>query len=348
MIRGTKLAVLGSLKRLGAFRVAGRSGWRRQRLLILAYHGISLRDEHEWSPGLFMAPELFRSRLEVLKRSGCRVLPLGEAVERLYAGELHDYSVAITFDDGLYDFYARAHPLLRDYGFPATLYLTTFYSHYNRPVFDVMCSYLLWKGRGATLDLQGLTGRQTSLDLSGDRARASACEQLRDFARQNGLSAEEKEHLAASLARRLGVDYDALLAGRVLHLLKPDEVGRVAAEGVDVQLHTHRHRAPLDRQLFRREIEDNRRSIQAMTGVAASHFCYPSGEYDPAHLPWLEELGVISATTCDTGYASRESHRLLLPRLLDSSLLSAVEFEGWLSGAAAMLPRRRARVKLES
>jgi peptidoglycan/xylan/chitin deacetylase (PgdA/CDA1 family) len=108
-----------------------------------------------------------------------------------------------------------------------------------------------------------------------------------------------------------------------------------------VQLHTHRHRAPKDHTLFIREIEDNRKSIQSMTGKSATHFCYPSGDYDRAFLPWLETCGVVSATTCEVGFASRDSHPLLLPRLLDNPALSEIEFEGWLTGVSAVLPRRR-------
>jgi peptidoglycan/xylan/chitin deacetylase (PgdA/CDA1 family) len=139
----------------------------------------------------------------------------------------------------------------------------------------------------------------------------------------------------------LKIDYERLLSRRLLHLLKPEEVTELALAGVDVQLHTHRHRVPLDHDLFVREIEDNRDRIRAMTGNLAAHFCYPSGVYEAAFLPWLEELKVVSATTCETGFATRDSHPLLLPRLLDTSSLSTVEFEGWLAGVSAVLPRRR-------
>lgn len=341
MLKRFKRATMSSMKTAGVYGLAGRSRWRRGRLLILAYHGVSLADEHEWDSSLFVSPEFFAGRLRLLKRSGCAVLPLGEAVERLYAGDLPDRAVAITFDDGTYDFRERAYPLIAEEGFPVTLYLTTFYSLYNRPVFDVACSYLLWKGRGSRLDLRPLAGRDESFELSDPAARAEAARALREFAARERLSAEEKDGLAASLARHLGVDYDALLAARLLHVLRPEEAGELAAAGVDVQLHPHRHRVPLDRALFLREIEDNRRHIREATGAAAEHFCYPSGVYDPRHLPWLAEAGVRSATTCDLGLASRESHPLLLPRLLDASSLSDVEFEGWLAGAAAALPRRR-------
>jgi peptidoglycan/xylan/chitin deacetylase (PgdA/CDA1 family) len=340
-LKKIKRATLRSLKTAGAFRLVAGSGWRRRRLLILAYHGVSLDDEHEWEGALYLSPETFRSRMLTLKRFGAAVLPLGEAVERLYAGDLPDRAVAITVDDGAYDFYARAYPVIREFGFPVTLYLTTFYTDFNRPVFDPFCSYLLWKGRGAALDLKEVTGAGARVELSDDAARASALSALRGFAAGRGLSAEEKDGLLRSVARGVGVDYEELAARRVLHLVNPEEARELAAAGVDIQLHTHRHRTPSVRELFRREVDDNRAAILRLTGRDPEHFCYPSGVYERAFLPWLAEAGVRTATTCDTGYATRESERLLLPRLLDVSSLSDLEFEGWLTGVSAALPLRR-------
>jgi hypothetical protein len=97
----------------------------------------------------------------------------------------------------------------------------------------------------------------------------------------------------------------------------------------------------LDHDLFIREIDDNRARLQEITGRQANHFCYPSGNYDLAFLPWLEEAVVVSATTCEMGLASSSSNRLLLPRLVDVTSLSAIEFEGWLTGLSSVLPRRR-------
>ena len=341
MLKKFKRATLSSLKTSGIFSVVRNSRWRSQRLLILAYHGISQEDEHEWDASLYMPPDCFRRRMQLLKNSNCAVLPLSEAVERLYAGELPERCVALTFDDGDYDFYKEAHPIIRDFNFPVTVYLTTFYSHYPKPVFDVIASYLLWKGRGERLDFRGLTGKDLTVDLSDGVARNMAADELRKFASENKLSAEEKDALAATLAAQLKIDYDAIVAKRLLQILSPEEVKQLASEGVDIQLHTHRHRTPLNRSLFLREIADNRDSIEAMTGLSASHFCYPSGVYHEAFLPWLEESQVRSATTCDIGFASRQSNPLLLPRLLDSTGLSDLEFEGWLTGVSAALPRRQ-------
>jgi peptidoglycan/xylan/chitin deacetylase (PgdA/CDA1 family) len=271
------------------------------------------------------------------------VLPLAEAITRLYANDLPDRSVAITFDDGNADFKERAFPLLKEFGFPSTLYLTTFYSHYNKPIFGIFCEYLLWKGQSETLDLKKITGRDLKVELSTAAARDAAFREIERHVQAQKSSVEEKTALAEMLARQLKLDYDALIEKRVMHLLTPEEVSRLAADGADIQLHTHRHRAPLDRELFVQEIADNRHSIQAMTGSRASHFCYPSGVYDHRFLPWLEEEGVVSATTCETGFASRSSNQLLLPRFVDSAALSSIEFEGWLTGVSAALPRRRER-----
>jgi len=341
MLKRFKQATLWSLKTSGVSTLVHNSRWRRQRLLILAYHGISLEDEHLWNGSQFISVEVFRTRLELLRKSSCAVLPLGEAVTRLYANNLPDRAVTITFDDGTSDFYRRAFPLIKEFGFPVTLYLTTFYSYYQRPVFDLMCSYLLWKGRTKTLDLKPLTGQDLKIDLRRNDFREAVLSEIHSFAREQKLSADEKDAFAASLAAHLDVDYEALLQQRIMHNLAADEVGQLAAGGIDVQLHTHRHRTPLDRQLFLREIEDNRRSIQEMTGKRPAHFCYPSGVYDLKFLPWLKEAGVVSGTTCDLGFASRSSDRLLLPRLLDNASLSSIEFESWLTGIAEVMPRRQ-------
>jgi len=340
MLKKLKQGTLHSLKTGGAFNLVDLSKWRRQRLLILAYHGISLDDEHLWDRSQFMPKEVFGARLNLIKKSGCTVLPLTEALRRLYTSDLPEKSVAITFDDGTYDFYCQAYPLLKEFGYPATLYLTTFYSHFQKPVFDVACSYLLWKGREKPLDLETVSGDKARFNLNSPQARTAAFEQLGRFARNAKLSAEEKDDLAASIAEKLGVDYGALLARRVLQLLRPAEVKSLAADGIDVQLHTHRHRVPQNRELFLREIEDNRTSIREMTGKSPSHFCYPSGVWNSTFLPWLKEAGIESATTCELGLASPKSNPLLLPRLIDVSSLSAIEFEGWLTGIAAGLPRK--------
>jgi peptidoglycan/xylan/chitin deacetylase (PgdA/CDA1 family) len=340
MLKAAKRTALHLLNGLGLSHLVRNSAWRRSRLLILCYHGISLDDEHEWDSSLYMSPADFEGRLRSIQRGGYGVLPLGIALDRLYANALREPTVAITFDDGICDFLQRAYPLLEKYGFPATVYLTTYYCEHQQPVFPSFCSYVLWKGRDAILDTAGILDAQEQWDLRTSVGRDGAFKSIIEFADRRRLTAEEKNTLAEAVARRLGVDYDSLIAKRILHLLNPREVADLAARGVDFQLHTHRHYAPPDRVLFRREVHDNRERIRSMAGSQPTHFCYPCGYHEREWLAWLAEAGVRSATTGQPGLASLRTNPLLLPRLVDSGHLAPLEFEAWLGGVAALLPRR--------
>ena len=93
--------------------------------MILCYHGVSLDDEHEWNPTLYISARTLARRLDALRRLGCTVLSLPEAVDRLYEKSLPKRAVVLTFDDGYYDFKAKALPLLEARGYPATVYVAT-------------------------------------------------------------------------------------------------------------------------------------------------------------------------------------------------------------------------------
>lgn len=346
VLKSIKRRTLAAAHSTGIFSLARESTWRGRRLLILGYHGVSTSDEHEWDPELYIPPSLLRRRFEALRAGGYHVLPLDEAVRRLYARTLPPRAVAITFDDGAYDFYSEALPIIQEFGFPATVYLTTYYSKYQRPVFNTMLRYMLWKSSGRSLQTDGLTDGGEAIDLSTVEGRTRAFNAIGTACGVRDLSGEAKDRVLATIAERLGIDYDKLLRHRFLHLMSFDEVARLPKELVDVQLHTHRHRVPVESDGFSREINDNRREIASMTNAAESrltHFCYPSGVTHPSFSGWLQRLGVASATTCFPGIASTDSDPLMLPRLIDTMNVSDLEFEGWLTGASAFLPRRRIR-----
>lgn len=342
MRRKLKLATLELIKRAGGFERAANSRWRQQRLLILCYHGISLQDEHRWRPLLYIEPSLLRKRLKTMQAMRCAVLPLGEALTRLCSGDLPPRSIALTFDDGTFDFYNQAYPMLKQFGFPATVYQTTYYSDRELPVFNLICSYMLWKRRDKQSIIARELGLQETMDIRTESGRHRVVRALIDLSENQGLSGEQKNDLARRLAGILQVDYEQLSATRILQLMNPREVAEVAANGVDVQLHTHRHRMPKDEILFRREIIDNRDRIRALTGLEANHFCYPSGIYSPEFFGWLEKEKILSATTCDAGLAKQRLDRYLVPRVVDTSGRSQLEFESWLCGVGDMLALRRA------
>lgn len=337
-LRRLKSNLLQVLDAAGINSLILSSSWRARRLVIVCWHGLSNDDEHLWNPGLFLSPDTFRMRLELLRSLRCNVLPLGEALVRLKDQSLPPRAVCLTVDDGDSSFYLRAWPLLREYSLPATLYWTTYYSARPYAVFDPMLSYLLWKGRNRTLKLRDPAMR-CSLGSAQERQQAFA--KLYGVSKALGWSGERKEAFLAELAGSLGIDYGVLQSKRVLHLITPAEARAMVAEGLDLQLHTHRHRVPRQADQFAAELADNARLVREAGMSAPAHFCYPSGSFLPEFARWLRESGIASATTCEPGVVDHRSNRYFLPRLMDQGSVSAAEFTGGLSGIALVLSRRR-------
>lgn len=324
-----KNTVLSALRGTGAFSTISSSERRQSRLLILCYHGIALRDEDQWLSSFYIAPDQFRQRLEVLRSFGANVISLTEGIERLRTNSLPPVSVAITFDDGFYDFYRHAVPILRAFDYPCTLYLTTHYCAYPLPVFNLIVNYMLWKSGTAEVELPTM-GIEKPMPARNSHERVKVVEAiLRGTAK---LTTWEKDQAAREIGTRWRIDYDELVRSRLLQIMSPEEVTATARAGVQIELHTHRHRTPRDRDLFHQEIRDNRARIQEFTGRGPIHFCYPSGDCAREFLPWLQEWGVKSATTCEPGLAEAASEPLMLPRVLDGADTSTLDFESWLCG----------------
>jgi peptidoglycan/xylan/chitin deacetylase (PgdA/CDA1 family) len=90
-----------------------------QTIPILCYHRFgSARSK------LTVTPAAFEAQMEYLARNGYRVLPLADLSAFLQGREpLPQKTVIITIDDGYRSNYDIAFPILRKYGFPATVFL---------------------------------------------------------------------------------------------------------------------------------------------------------------------------------------------------------------------------------
>ncbi len=72
-----------------------------------------------------------------------------------------------------------------------------------------------------------------------------------------------------------------------------------------------------------------------------THFCYPSGVYDKTTWPWLDRLGIKSATTVEQGLNFPKAPQLGLKRLLDGQEVQQIEFEAELCGFIEVTRRLR-------
>jgi len=342
-MRAMRLAVLHLARSLGLFALARRR--TRGGLRILCYHGFAYADEHRFKPRLFMSPDTFAERLDTIVRLGLRVAPLDEAVAALRAGTAMRDTVVITADDGWQGTEDLALPLLASRRFPWTLYLTSYYAAKGTQVMNVALQYLCWKSPCAELDLAAVDGRLSgTLPLGGDRERERAAERLAEIAGTLD-GAEARQAFVRAAAAALRVDNAAIEAKRMFHLVGAHSLRRMMQRGADIQLHTHRHHLHgRSREALDREIDDNRAFIEAATGRRPVHFCYPSGIYEDAHPAWLAAHGIVSATTCRSGFNYPQTPVMELRRFLDGEHIAAIEFEAELSGFLEVARQVRARL----
>jgi peptidoglycan/xylan/chitin deacetylase (PgdA/CDA1 family) len=306
----------------------------RRGLRVLAYHGHVLDDEHHFRPGLFIEADVFRRRMEYLVKKRYPVISLDEAVEHLRNNTVPPGATVVTFDDGFYSTWMLAVPVMRDLRLPATIYVTTYYCVKRTPVFRLAVQYMFWRTEKSEAQLDDLgpgLPAKVSLAEADDKERATWA--LIRFG-EHELDESQRTDLCRKLGERLGIDYGQVAESRRLSLMNEEDVAAASRQGIDIQLHTHRHHLPREHDGARRELAENRALLERLAGGRRRHFCYPSGIHFKEHHPPLVEQEIASAVTCDQGLNYPQTPPLALRRFLDASDVSFIEFEAEITGFA--------------
>ena len=97
----------------------------KTRVAVLGYHNFS---ETKPVTEMLMRTSEFRSQMEYIRSAGLRVISMQEFLDwRLGTLQLPERCVLITLDDGWRSVYTDAYPILREFGYPFTLFLYTKY-----------------------------------------------------------------------------------------------------------------------------------------------------------------------------------------------------------------------------
>ncbi|MBF0478654.1 MAG: polysaccharide deacetylase family protein [Candidatus Omnitrophica bacterium] len=95
--------------------------WDQYTVPVLMYHNVEVLDHQ--APN-WVSPEEFDWQMSFLRKHHYNVITLTELVDRIKAGsKMPHNTVAITFDDGNYNNYQYAYPILKKYKIPATIFL---------------------------------------------------------------------------------------------------------------------------------------------------------------------------------------------------------------------------------
>lgn len=103
------------------FWVLGFASRLKDRGVILMYHSVTDHQDRFYA----VSSKTFADQMRYLKERVHSVIRLTNLVERISRKENLRGALAITFDDGYRDNYSEAFPILKKYGFPATIFVVT-------------------------------------------------------------------------------------------------------------------------------------------------------------------------------------------------------------------------------
>jgi len=325
--RSFKRAVLLFAKYSGLFVLARVLTRRKTR--VLAYHGIWLGEGH-FGNYLFMSAKKFAARMALLEKWG---YPIVRFEGRPEEWGRYRCPTTITIDDGWYSTWSGMLPALERHGYPATVYLTTYYCLNQVPVTNVALNYcfsVVSIDRAQTLHLPAYDFGPLRIDTDERKKEALSTAQEICASLENDSA---KQRFLKAVCEEIGIDHGELMGGRWFHLMSPEEVKDAASRGISFEAHTHHHRITHQgNDSLAEEIAKNSECIQELTGRIPKHFCYPSGRYTSDLWPVLEKCGIASATTTDIGFVDEKTPRYAMPRILDGQDVSELEFEAEMSG----------------
>jgi peptidoglycan/xylan/chitin deacetylase (PgdA/CDA1 family) len=242
-------------------------------------------------PGLVVTPEELAWVVRILSPH-FRVLTLSSAFEKLREGIVNEPLLALTFDDGQWDNYAYAVPVLREHGVLATFYL---------PVDAIESGSLLWHDEVAF----------AWSAMSADRAKLRR--DLAEFA-CSGISFEQNVGQVMEILKctpeESRLDFISRLRSAVsrdppqwARVMTWSEAKQIAAEGHEIGSHgmSHRLLTALNASEQSHEISGSRTRIAARIGVSPASFCYPNGSFEPQTTALVGEAGYANAVTTQWG-----------------------------------------------
>jgi len=138
---------------------------------ILLYHNVDGKGPFS------IDAKTLREHFQLIRDRGIRVIPLSELIKRLeHPVPYRDRVIVITFDDGYGSMYTKLLPLVREFGYPITLFV------YTDNIFIKSTKYLTWNNLRimdrAGIDVQSHSISHADLSRLSERDDQAARKQL--------------------------------------------------------------------------------------------------------------------------------------------------------------------------
>ena len=316
----------------------------RQGITILMYHKVlpsPLRAQYPLQ-NLVVEETVFKLQMEWLSKR-FRVLTVAEAMECLDKNDLsgsapYDLPIAcITFDDGYYDNYKYAVPILESHGLKATFYVATGFISGRGLWYDRMAA--AWRtdpaaaAQGATRIIPGL------------RDRIAGISELDDWiGLLKGIPDETRRRVMDE------IKVPQMEMGTIFGAMSPEQLSDLSLRGHEIGSHTVTHPilTQLDSAAIRHELDESLHDLEKWITHRPVGLCYPNGDHDDSVIATAREVGFRYACSVRRGMVDASSDKLSLPRRSiyssDNEKSAALEFESEVVGWHDLLRRSMGQV----
>jgi peptidoglycan/xylan/chitin deacetylase (PgdA/CDA1 family) len=295
--------------------------------VILNYHRILMPEEREYRllPAMYVFPETFEKHLQYLARH-YQVVTMQQLMDERSSQNSHARPLCvITFDDGWSDNYHYALPLLRKYGMPATLFISTDFIDSDRvPWFYDLLRSLHLVSRGmeeGTIHIDALHARRLPESVAtwaglpdGERLEAVECV----IESMKLLPVSRLAEVLDTLSK-LTQDSSGQHRSEQPAMLSWDNVREMHNNGFEIGSHsvTHWILTRISADQLEHELVQSKRTIESELKEPIQGFSYPNGDYSDHVIDLLQNAGYTYACTIKPGHVERHSapfelHRLLL------------------------------------
>jgi peptidoglycan/xylan/chitin deacetylase (PgdA/CDA1 family)/CelD/BcsL family acetyltransferase involved in cellulose biosynthesis len=285
--------------------------WSRRRestARILCYHRINNQNDPFMTA---TSTSAFEAQMEYLARH-YRVLSISQLLHHLEASESSETVVGITFDDGYQDNFQNAFPILRRYGLPATIFLTTGVIDSREPLWFEQLAAAIRQTSKESLDLEVDIPRRFLMRTEAERLASN----LEIFGLLRVLNDAERRFWLQDILRQLGASGEPSQGSEMLNW---DQIRVMNANGIDFGGHTvsHPFLSKLTPAQVLWEISESKQRIEAELQRQADYFAYPNGrveDFSTQNKELLRAAGYRAAVTTIWGANFRSTDPMELRR----------------------------------
>jgi len=239
--------------------------YNRATPLVLMYHRIIDK------PFIYgLSPEDFEKQIAYIAKR-FRVVSMETLVQEVMQDQVKPYTIALTFDDGHYDFYENAWPILKKYQIPASLYVTTDFINGSIWLWPDLLKYTLLNTPVSSVNLAPLG----SLSLTQDNLQTT-WHAIGDYCLTLGIN--ERMDCIRAFAEAAKVTLPSAPTAP-FHAVTWEQLAEMQHDGLTIGSHTVSHPIlnGLTETEIHRELLTSAENIQQRLGKFPLGICYPNG-----------------------------------------------------------------------